>query len=292
MTIVTEPTATDVARSAPQATRDSQAKLDAVIAFAMRVQNWPLLEDAIDRKIEEQEELVRWWRENVSMRRGGDRSRNPDPNSRSLENAESATGIRQIFVRWWQKNFRTDGRPAITLSGRMLLSVDEAEHATGITKFRVLRWRKDLADKGKYREKLVKWARLKAEREAAESGGAEEPGENESDMPEQSIEAAPSAVGGIDLDPAAVETAQRTNKAEIYFTPADDGLAKQRHGSVPLDPPSSQPGIGQLCKKLAAGRVTGVAARKLTDGLLTPLKPVFARLVERCAKIVEPRRHA
>lgn len=266
MSTVTVPTATDVARPVPEATRDSQAKLDAVIAFAMRVQNWPLLEDAIDRKIEEQEEFVRWWRANVSMRRGGDRSRNPDPNSRSVENAESATAIRQIFVRWWQENFRTDGRPAKTLSGRMLLSVDEAERATGITKFRVLRWRKNLADKGKYREKLVKWARLKAEREAAESGGAEGSGENESDTPEQSIEAARPAAGGIDLDPAAVETAQRTNKAEIIHTPAGDGLT--------------------------AGRVTGAAARKLTDGLLTPLKPVFGRLVERCAKILKPRRHA
>ena len=259
MSTVTVPEATDVARSMPQATRDSQAKLDAVIDFAMRVQNRPLLEDAVDRKIEEQAEFVRWWRENVSRHRAIDRSRNTDLTSRSVEFAESAARIRQVFVRWWRENFRM-------VSRRMLLSVDEAEHATGISKFRVLRWRMNLADEARYREKMVKAARRRAELEGAENHGAEGTGENESSAPEQSIEAARPVAGGIDLDAAPIESAQRTNKAEIFLAPADDGLA--------------------------AGRGAGAAASELADGLLTPLKPVFARLVERCVKIPEPRRHA
>jgi hypothetical protein len=92
----------------------SRAKADAVIAFAAKVKNWPLLEEAVDAKIEDQEEFVGWWNENVGAGYGGDRSKVTD---------------------------------RVTLTSR-----ENAEAFTGITRMQVSRWRKHLADKPKYRE--------------------------------------------------------------------------------------------------------------------------------------------
>ena len=47
-------------------------------------------------------------------------------------------------------------------------------------------------------------------------------------------------LGGIDLDPASCETAQRTVQAKRYFTKSDDGLAKQWRGNVWLNRAHSQ----------------------------------------------------
>jgi len=44
------------------------------------------------------------------------------------------------------------------------------------------------------------------------------------------IEAAREVLGGIDLDPASSETANRTVGAPRYFTEEDDGLARDWHG--------------------------------------------------------------
>ena len=44
-----------------------QAKANAIIEFAARVKDWPLLTDAVDAKIEDQAEFVRWWDEKVGV---------------------------------------------------------------------------------------------------------------------------------------------------------------------------------------------------------------------------------
>jgi phage N-6-adenine-methyltransferase len=108
---------------APEQTREFQAKADAMIAFATKLKDWPLLEQAVDAKIEDQKEFVRWWDEHVSVGHGGDRSKN---------------------------------------AARAFLKRD-AENETGIRQDQVSRWRARLADEFKYRERQIQAAFRKAE---------------------------------------------------------------------------------------------------------------------------------
>lgn len=76
----------------PQAARIRDAKADAVIAFAKKVKDWPLLENATDQKLDELEELVTWWKANVSPRHGGDQVRRSA--HLPLKDAEHLTGFK------------------------------------------------------------------------------------------------------------------------------------------------------------------------------------------------------
>lgn len=63
--------------------------------------------------------------------------------------------------------------------------------------------------------------------------------------PGRYIEAARRVMGGIDLDPASCELAQRTVQATHYFTEETNGLAHDWQGRVWLNPPYGRiPGIG------------------------------------------------
>jgi ParB family chromosome partitioning protein len=66
-------------------------------------------------------------------------------------------------------------------------------------------------------------------------------GENEWYTPAKFIESARVVMGSIDLDPASSEIANRTVKAETYYTKDDDGLTKPWFGNVWLNPPYAQP---------------------------------------------------
>lgn len=77
--------------------------------------------------------------------------------------------------------------------------------------------------------------------------------------PAQHIEAARAVLGTIDLDPASSDVAQTVVKAGTFFTADDDGLTREWHGNVWLNPPYRQPLITQFVAKLldeiTAGRV-------------------------------------
>jgi hypothetical protein len=59
------------------------AKIDAIIDFARRINDWPLLETAVDEKIEEQAQFFEWWKANLNPH--GDFKRVQDRRSRILE---------------------------------------------------------------------------------------------------------------------------------------------------------------------------------------------------------------
>jgi ParB family chromosome partitioning protein len=84
-------------------------------------------------------------------------------------------------------------------------------------------------------------------------------GNNEWYTPASFIESARSVMGGIDCDPATSEVANRTVKAETYYTKDDDGLSQPWAGRVWMNPPYAQP----LIDKFSAALV-----QKYSDGEL------------------------
>lgn len=193
--------------------KTAQAKLDAIVQYAAKVQDWPLLVEAVDAKIEDQREFVQWWDDAVH-RKGGERW---------LDSAER---------------------------GYQGVAVTDLEAHTEITHQQVSRWRKSLRDAAKYRERLILAARRKADLAAAANHRAEGSGENEWFTPPDYIAAARAVMGEIDLDPATHLVAQETVQAINHFTRADDGLAQPWHGRVWLNPPYAQPFIAQFIEKL------------------------------------------
>lgn len=85
----------------PQAAKTNDAKANAIIDYAKAVQDWPMLEAAVDKKIEDQIEFVRWWRENV--RRAGKPSIISDTEIITYAQAEEMTGITGVQVSRWAK---------------------------------------------------------------------------------------------------------------------------------------------------------------------------------------------
>jgi phage N-6-adenine-methyltransferase len=92
-------------------------------------------------------------------------------------------------------------------------------------------------------------------------------GEFERYTPPQYIEAARKVLGEIDLDPATCVMAQKTVKAKQFFTEDTNGLDREWHGRVWLNPPYHRdlaPAfISKLVEEIDAGHVT--AAVMLTN---------------------------
>lgn len=89
-------------------------------------------------------------------------------------------------------------------------------------------------------------------------------GDPENYTPAIYIESARRVMGSIDLDPASNEYAQKTVKAEQYFTILNDGLRQDWRGTVFLNPPYKHPVISDFIKKLCEE----IAAEKVTAAVL------------------------
>ncbi|WMT88666.1 ParB N-terminal domain-containing protein [Pelagibacterium sp. 26DY04] len=85
-------------------------------------------------------------------------------------------------------------------------------------------------------------------------------GDNEWYTPARYIELARKVMGSIDVDPASNDHAQKTVRAETYYTAETNGLDKDWRGKVWMNPPYSQPEIVHFIDKLVeeyqSGRCT------------------------------------
>lgn len=110
-------------------------------------------------------------------------------------------------------------------------------------------------------------------------------GNNEWYTPAYIIEAARKTMGTIDLDPASSDIANETVKAQTYFTIEDDGLSKEWHGNIWLNPPYSGKLIGKFADKLLSSDFAQavVLVNNATD------TKWFAKLADKADAVVFPK---
>lgn len=82
-------------------------------------------------------------------------------------------------------------------------------------------------------------------------------GNNEWYTPARFIDAAREVMGSIDTDPASSEIANRTVRAQIYFTKDTDGLKNVWFGNVWMNPPYAQPLMGDFAEAVTAKYESG-----------------------------------
>lgn len=179
------------------------------------------------------------------------------------ENVDEKIEEIEIFCAWWEARVRRPGNQPNN-ADQSYLTLRNAEQQTGVRQQTVSAWNKELQNKPKFRAKIILAASRKAGFEPAENHRAEGTGENEWYTPIQYIEAARKVLGEIDLDPASSLAAQENIQARAFFTKAEDGLMRQWHGRVWLNPPYAQPFIWNFVEKL----VLELTEARVTEAIL------------------------
>jgi phage N-6-adenine-methyltransferase len=222
--VVSKP-AGSLTQFSPREAMRTIAQADAVIDYAKRLKDIPLLERAIDEKIDQQREFVAWWRANVTPR-------------------------------------HRPGRGGVELNAdQRLVSKADAQSRTGITQQQVSKWAKRLAKESEYRAALFGafYHFMMSDRgdDDVHNHRAQGTGENEWYTPAVHIERVRALFGEIDLDPASSPSAQKIVRAKRYLTIKDDGLKHEWSGRVWLNPPYAQPAIQHFAEKWAAETASG-----------------------------------
>ena len=99
--------------------------------------------------------------------------------------------------------------------------------------------------------------RWESENEGRTPIRADTSGNDEWYTPTKYIDMAREVMGGIDLDPASCEFAQKEVRAEAFYTEKDDGLEQQWRGRIWLNPPYSKGLIDKFVEKVCAEFVLG-----------------------------------
>lgn len=144
------------------------------------------------------------------------------------------------------------------------LTVEQAVKLTGMTPQRVSALKAQLADVERYRKHLLGAEYVAAHLAVPPPRGTLGTGENEWSTPEVYIELARKVLGEFDLDPATNEEAQKLIRAAKFYTAETDGLTKEWHGRVWLNPPYAPPLMEQFISKMVAE----YAAKRVTAGIM------------------------
>lgn len=203
----------------PEQGLKSIAVAEAAIKYYARAKDIEQLFEAVELKLKEQRKFVRWW-DGLGEKRG-----NPTKRNRSVTfpvAGRDGMPERMVIKRW--RDATTDEQYAKTLK-------EVQEQCRAICE----------RDKG------------------GPVRGTSGTGENEWFTPEQYIKMVRDVLGAIDLDPATHPEAQKIIKASEFYTKTDNGLEREWHGRVWLNPPYAQPLIAHFINKLIdewrAGRI-------------------------------------
>lgn len=113
-------------------------------------------------------------------------------------------------------------------------------------------------------------------------------GENEWYTPPEYTDAARRVMGGIDLDPASSDIANKSVKATAYYTEEDDGLAWDWEGRIWMNPPYAQPLISHFCEKLTWDLDNGFIIEAITLTNNATETKWYQGMASRCSAKCEP----
>ena len=197
------------------------------------------------------------------------RAKNLDGLSRAIE---AKLKEQRNFILWWDRMGEKRGSGPSQRCRRSETSLPVAGR-NGLPDRRVLhRWRQLL-------DPRIFAATLAAAKEKARAlceGDRNPPvtlntGEIEWYTPPEYLERVRAVLGSIDLDPASTKVAQKTVKANRYFTKVEDALNREWHGRIFMNPPYYRDLLPRFAEKLLRefrdGRVSEaiVLVHSLTD---------------------------
>lgn len=156
------------------------------------------------------------------------------------------------FVIWWDAGEKHPGsRKGVAVADQSRPRAGEGGLPDRTT---IKRWRKRLVDEKQFKE-AIQATQEKCIRVCESKGDAhvgEATGETEWYTPREYIDAARAVMGGIDLDPASSDQANKTVGAKTYYTIKDSGFDHDWHGRVWMNPPYATALVDEFAEHLVA----------------------------------------